>query len=143
MPGWACARRPAADRSPASRRRPSQSVESGVSCACPCAFGRGFTHRAETLEVRYRGAWNFSARKSQGRDIKRAKKLAEEAGAVGMSQIVKDSGLGRESRYKALRSDSNLEFATVLRVIHAPGARLTAEMASNAATGSVAQHANG
>jgi probable addiction module antidote protein len=66
------------------------------------------------------------------------------ARAVGMSQIAKDAGVGRESLYKAFRSDSNPEFATVLRVIHALGARLTVEPAPKEpeAIRPVARHAN-
>lgn len=48
------------------------------------------------------------------------------ARAKGMSQIARDAGLGRESLYKALRSDGNPEFSTVLRVLHALGVRLEA-----------------
>lgn len=49
------------------------------------------------------------------------------ARAKGMSQIARDAGLGRESLYKALRSDGNPEFSTVLRVLHALGLKLTTE----------------
>ena len=47
------------------------------------------------------------------------------ARARGMSQIAKETGLGRESLYKALSSDGNPEFATVLRVLKALGLRLS------------------
>ena len=47
------------------------------------------------------------------------------ARARGMSQIAKESGLGRESLYKALSSDGNPEFGTVLRVLKALGMRLS------------------
>ena len=46
------------------------------------------------------------------------------ARARGMSHIAKEAGLGRESLYKALSSDGNPEFATVLRVLKALGLRL-------------------
>lgn len=49
------------------------------------------------------------------------------ARAKGMSQIARDAGLGRESLYKALRSDGNPEFSTVLRVLHALGLKLATE----------------
>ena len=47
------------------------------------------------------------------------------ARARGMSQIAKESGLGRESLYKALSADGNPEFGTVLRVLKALGMRLS------------------
>ena len=47
------------------------------------------------------------------------------ARARGMSQIAKESGLGRESLYKALSSDGTPDFGTVLRVLKALGMRLS------------------
>jgi probable addiction module antidote protein len=47
------------------------------------------------------------------------------ARARGMTQIAKDAGLSRESLYKALSSEGNPEFATVLRVLKALGLRLS------------------
>ena len=44
----------------------------------------------------------------------------------GMTQIAQETGLGRESLYKALSSEGNPEFATILKVIHALGLRLSA-----------------
>jgi probable addiction module antidote protein len=46
------------------------------------------------------------------------------ARARGMSRIARDTGLGRESLYKALSAEGNPEFATILRVIRALGLRL-------------------
>ncbi len=48
------------------------------------------------------------------------------ARAKGMSQLARDTGLGRESLYKALSAEGNPEFATVLKVIRALGLRLHA-----------------
>lgn len=42
----------------------------------------------------------------------------------GMAQISRDTGLGRESLYKALSSKGNPEFATILKVLQALGLRL-------------------
>ncbi|NTW68217.1 MAG: putative addiction module antidote protein [Chlorobiaceae bacterium] len=42
-----------------------------------------------------------------------------------MSQIAKNSGLGRESLYKALRVGSHPRFETVQAVLHALGVKLT------------------
>ncbi|MGQ0672078.1 MAG: addiction module antidote protein [Hyphomicrobium sp.] len=49
------------------------------------------------------------------------------ARARGMTQIAKDAGLTRESLYKALSSDGNPEFATILKVLRAMGLRLSVE----------------
>ena len=40
--------------------------------------------------------------------------LGDIARAKGMTQIARDTGLGRESLYKALSPDGNPEFATIL-----------------------------
>lgn len=47
------------------------------------------------------------------------------ARARGMTQIAKDTNLGRESLYKALSVDGNPSFATMLKVIEALGMKLT------------------
>lgn len=52
--------------------------------------------------------------------------LGDIARSKGMTQIAQETGLGRESLYKALSSEGNPEFATVLRVIQALGLRLRA-----------------
>lgn len=57
--------------------------------------------------------------------------LGDIARAKGMTQIAKDTGLGRESLYKALSPEGNPEFSTMLKVIRALGLRLHAS-ASNA-----------
>ena len=46
------------------------------------------------------------------------------ARARGMTQIARDSGIARESLYKALSESGNPEFATVLKVVRAMGLRL-------------------
>jgi len=46
------------------------------------------------------------------------------ARAKGMAQLAKDTGLGRESLYKALSSEGNPSFATILKAIKALGLRL-------------------
>ena len=48
------------------------------------------------------------------------------ARAHGMSQVARDSGLSRESLYRALAPDGNPEFGTVVRVLKALGLRLSA-----------------
>lgn len=56
-----------------------------------------------------------------------AKALGTIARAKGMTQLAKDTGLGRESLYKALSGEGNPEFATVMKVIKAMGLKLHAE----------------
>lgn len=58
-----------------------------------------------------------------------AKALGNIARAKGMSQVARDTGLGRESLYKALSGEGNPSFATILKVTHALGIRLHAELA--------------
>jgi probable addiction module antidote protein len=50
--------------------------------------------------------------------------LGDIARSKGMTQISRDTGLGRESLYKALSFEGNPEFATVLKVFQALGLRL-------------------
>ena len=44
-----------------------------------------------------------------------------------MAQVAKDSGLGRESLYKALAPGAKPRFDTVMRVVHALGVQLIAQ----------------
>lgn len=55
-----------------------------------------------------------------------AKALGTIARAKGMSQLARDTGLGRESLYKALSGEGNPSFATILKVIRALGVQLHA-----------------
>lgn len=55
--------------------------------------------------------------------------LGDIARSKGMTQIAKATGLGRESLYKALSSEGNPEFITVLKVVQALGLRLTTTVA--------------
>ena len=50
--------------------------------------------------------------------------LNDIARARGMTQIARDTGLGRESLYKALGSQGNPEFATIIKVMKALGLKL-------------------
>jgi probable addiction module antidote protein len=58
-----------------------------------------------------------------------ARALGDIARAKGMSQVARDTGLSRESLYKALSETGNPSFATVLKVARALGLRLHAEAA--------------
>ncbi|MDX9990189.1 addiction module antidote protein [Thiothrix unzii] len=51
------------------------------------------------------------------------------ARARGMTQLAKDSGLGRESLYKALTPGAKPRYDTMMRVIRALGVKLHAEAA--------------
>ena len=42
----------------------------------------------------------------------------------GMSRIARDTGLGRANLYRALSSEGNPEFVTILKVVKALGMRL-------------------
>ena len=55
--------------------------------------------------------------------------LGDIARAKGIAQIARKTGLGRESLYKALSSEGNPEFATVLKVVRALGLRFRATTA--------------
>ena len=50
--------------------------------------------------------------------------LGDVAKARGMAQIAKDSGLGRESLYKALSAGAHPRFETINSVLRALGAKI-------------------
>ena len=58
-----------------------------------------------------------------------AKALGDIARARGMSQVARDTGLSRESLYKALSGERSPDFDTILKVVNALGLRLHAEAA--------------
>jgi len=58
-----------------------------------------------------------------------AKALGNIARAKGMTQLAKETGLGRESLYKALSGEGNPSFGTILKVMHALGIKLHPEIA--------------
>ena len=53
-----------------------------------------------------------------------AKALGTIARARGMSQVARDTGLSRESLYRALSGEGNPEFGTLLKVAKALGLKL-------------------
>jgi probable addiction module antidote protein len=57
-----------------------------------------------------------------------AKALGVIARARGMTQLARDSGLSRESLYRALSGEGNPEFATIWKVVRALGLRLRADV---------------
>lgn len=52
--------------------------------------------------------------------------LGDVARAIGMTQIAKQTGMSRESLYRALSAEGRPEFATVAKVVRALGLRLSA-----------------
>lgn len=50
--------------------------------------------------------------------------LGDIARAKGMSQLSRDTGLARESLYRALSAEGNPEFSTIMKVIKALGLSL-------------------
>lgn len=52
--------------------------------------------------------------------------LGDVARALGMTQIARETGLSRESLYRALSDEGRPEFATVAKVVKAFGLRLSA-----------------
>ena len=58
-----------------------------------------------------------------------AKALGISARTKGVPQFSRDTGLGRDSLYKALWCEGNPGFATILKVTNALGIRLRAQVA--------------
>ena len=58
-----------------------------------------------------------------------AKALGDIAKARSMTQLAKDTGLGRESLYKALSGEGNPSFGTILKVIKALGLKVHVQAA--------------
>ncbi len=81
---------------------------------------------AEHLETEKDMALYLEAALEEGDPALVAAALGDIARAKGMSEIARETGLGRESLYKALSPEGNPEFATVLKVIRALGLRLHA-----------------
>jgi probable addiction module antidote protein len=65
----------------------------------------------------------------EGDPVLVAAALGDIARAKGMALIARETGLGRESLYKALSPEGNPKFATVLKVVRALGLRLHASPA--------------
>ena len=82
---------------------------------------------AEYLETEDDMAAYLQAALEEGDPAIVIRALGNIARARGMTQIARQTGLGRESLYKALSPEGNPEFATVLKVVQALGIRLSAE----------------
>ena len=81
---------------------------------------------AEHLETREDMAAYLEAALEDGDPALVAAVLGDIARSKGMTQIARETGLGRESLYKALSTEGNPEFATVLKVVRALGLQLRA-----------------
>ena len=57
-----------------------------------------------------------------------AKALGDIARTQGMTQVAKDSGLSRESLYKALSGERSPSFDTILKVVTALGLKFSASV---------------
>lgn len=83
---------------------------------------------AEHLETEADLAAYLEAALEEGDPALVAAALGDIARAKGMTQIARETGLGRESLYKALSAEGNPEFATVLKVVQALGLKLHASV---------------
>ena len=81
---------------------------------------------AEHLKTKADMAAYLEAALDEGDPALVAAALGDIARAKGMSDIARETGLGRESLYKALSADGNPEFSTILKVVKALGLRLHA-----------------
>ena len=90
---------------------------------------------AEHLESEEDMAAYLEAALEEGDASLVAAALSDIAKAKGMSQLARDTGLGRESLCKALSLTGNPEFATILRVVAALGLRLHATPAAAESVG--------
>ena len=72
---------------------------------------------AEHLETKEDMAAYLEAALEDGDPTLVAAALGDMARSKGMTQIARETGLGRESLYKALSTEGNPEFATVLKVM--------------------------
>ncbi|MBU1570681.1 MAG: putative addiction module antidote protein [Proteobacteria bacterium] len=86
---------------------------------------------AEHLETVEDMAAYLEAALEEGDPAIVAAAIGDIARAKGITQIARETGLGRESLYKALSPEGNPEFATVLKVVRALGLRLHATAAQS------------
>lgn len=86
---------------------------------------------AEHLETAEDMAAYLEAALEEGDHALVAAAMGDIARAKGIAQIARETGLGRESLYKALSPEGNPEFGTVLKVVRALGLRLHATAAQS------------
>lgn len=85
---------------------------------------------AEHLETDEDMAAYLEAALAEGDPALVAAALGDIARAKGMTHVARETGLGRESLYKALSPTGNPELATILKVIAALGLELHAAPAA-------------
>lgn len=90
---------------------------------------------AEHLETEEDMAAYLEAAFEEGDASLVAAALGDIARAKGMTQIARQTGLGRESLYKALSPEGNPELSTILKVVNALGLKLHASTAQIKSTG--------
>jgi len=81
---------------------------------------------AEYLNTEQEMAAYLEAALEEGESSLVAAALGDIARARGMTQLAKETGMGRESLYKALSPNGNPEFSTIMKVVQALGLRLHA-----------------
>jgi len=81
---------------------------------------------AEYLNTEEEMAAYLEAALEEGEPALVAAALGDIARARGMTQLARETGLGRESLYKALSPNGNPEFSTILKVVRALGLELHA-----------------
>ena len=96
----------------------------------PLFFRRLYWDASEFLETTEQMAAYLEAALEDGDARVIAAALGDIAKAKGMAQVALESGLGRESLYKALSLSGNPELATVLKVVRALGLSLHATPSS-------------
>lgn len=79
---------------------------------------------SDHLETKEDIAAYLEAALEEGDPSLMAAALGDIARSKGMTQIARETGLGRESLYKALSSAGNPEFSTILKVLQSLGLRL-------------------
>jgi probable addiction module antidote protein len=109
-----------------SKRSPSKAPRRGAGHTHTVVYDVSKQLRTPKEMAAYLEAWLVEA-PDDAAGISRA--LGDIARAVGMNKVAKQSGLSRESLYKALSEDGNPSLDTILRVARAVGVRFHASAA--------------
>lgn len=117
---------PRTSRSSKSKRPPTKASRQSVGRTRTVVYDVSKQLRTPKEMAAYLEAWLVEA-PDDASGIARA--LGDIARAVGMSKVAKQSGLSRESLYKALSEDGNPSLDTILRVARAVGVRFHASAA--------------
>ena len=101
------------------RKQSPRSKNSGNTVVIPFDVSDHLRTPADRIE--YLNAWLETAPEDTA-GVARA--LGDIARAAGMTTVARETGLSRESLYRALSAEGNPSFSTVLRVASALGMRL-------------------